>query len=217
MKLTLVIALGLFLAWLANAVGLAPIIGAFAAGLVLDPAFLEDFEHPEIVAKLQPFAADLPTAQRARFETVLAKAREHHHQALIEPLGHFTVPVFFVYTGMQVDLAALADLNVVLVALALTLAAFVGKEYRVRVRCGTRRPLDRRLGHGATRRGRPDLCRRRKGAWRRRWAHVLGDTGHGDPDDPDDAASARAPAAQAGVDADMDAGVDAGVDPAEKR
>ena len=127
MKLTLVIALGLFLAWLSNAVGLAPIIGAFAAGLVLEPAFLEDFEHPEVVGQLQPFAAALPLDRRRDFDAVLANQREHHHQVLVEPLGHFLVPVFFVYTGLQVDLATLADLNVVLVALALTLAAFVGK------------------------------------------------------------------------------------------
>jgi Kef-type K+ transport system membrane component KefB len=127
MQMTLVVALGLLLAWLANSVGLAPIIGAFAAGLVLEPAFLEDFEHPEVVAELEPFAAQLPAAQRPRFEAVLARQREHHHQQLIEPLGHFTVPIFFVFTGLQVDLATLADLNVVLVALALTIAAFVGK------------------------------------------------------------------------------------------
>jgi Kef-type K+ transport system membrane component KefB len=127
MQLTLVIALGLFLAWLANAIGLAPIIGAFAAGLLLEPAFLEDFEHPEVVAELEPFAAALPAAQRPQFDAVLARQRQHHHQALVEPLGLFLVPMFFVYTGMQVDLATLADLNLVLVALALTLAAFVGK------------------------------------------------------------------------------------------
>ena len=127
MKLTLIIALGLFLAWLANAIGLAPIIGAFAAGLLLEPAFLEDFEHPEVVEQLQPFAAALPADRRPQFQAVLDRQREHHHQALIEPLGHFVVPMFFVYTGLQVDLATLADLNVVLVAAALTLAAFVGK------------------------------------------------------------------------------------------
>jgi Kef-type K+ transport system membrane component KefB len=127
MQMTLVVALGLLLAWLANSVGLAPIIGAFAAGLVLEPAFLEDFEHPEVVAELEPFAEQLPAQQRPKFEAVLARQREHHHQQLIEPLGHFTVPIFFVYTGLQVDLATLADLNLVLVALALTIAAFVGK------------------------------------------------------------------------------------------
>jgi Kef-type K+ transport system membrane component KefB len=126
MKLTLVISAGLFLAWLANAIGLAPIIGAFAAGLVLEPAFFEEFDQPE-ADRLAPFAANVAPEARRDFERELGRQRAHHHQRLIEPLGHFTVPVFFVYTGMQVDLATLADLNVVLVALALTLAAFIGK------------------------------------------------------------------------------------------
>ena len=44
-----VLATGLALAWLAHAMGLAPIIGAFAAGLLFEPVFLNDFERPRIV------------------------------------------------------------------------------------------------------------------------------------------------------------------------
>lgn len=127
MKLTLIVAAGLFLAWLAGLIGLAPIIGAFAAGLVLEPAFLKDFEHAEVVRDLEPFKAELPSAQQPAFEAVLEHQRKHHHEKLVEPLGHFMVPVFFVYTGMQVDLGTLADLKVLAVALALTGVAFVGK------------------------------------------------------------------------------------------
>lgn len=127
MKLTLVVAVALLLAWLANAIGLAPIIGAFAAGLVLEPAFLEDFENPEVVEQLKPFERDLPAAQQPRFAAVLKTEAEHHHQRLLEPIGHFMVPVFFVYTGMQVDLTTLANPTVLAVAVVLTVAAFAGK------------------------------------------------------------------------------------------
>ncbi len=127
MKLTLIVAVGLFLAWLAGFIGLAPIIGAFAAGLLLEPAFLKDFEHSEVVEALQPFKSQLPTTQQPAFDAVLEHQRTHHHEQLIEPLGHFMVPVFFVYTGMQVDLTTLSDPRVLLTALALTVAAFVGK------------------------------------------------------------------------------------------
>lgn len=127
MKLTLIVAAGLFLAWLAGSIGLAPIIGAFAAGLVLEPAFLKDFEHAEVVDALEPFKSDLPPARQPAFNAVLEHQRKHHHEQLIEPLGHFMVPVFFVYTGMQVDLATLADLKVLWVALMLTVVAFAGK------------------------------------------------------------------------------------------
>ena len=46
MLFALVLASGLFLAWLAHAIGLAPIIGAFAAGLLFEPVYLKDFETP---------------------------------------------------------------------------------------------------------------------------------------------------------------------------
>jgi Kef-type K+ transport system membrane component KefB len=81
-------------------VGLAPIVGAFAAGLVLDDAYFRDpHKHG-----------------RERIEE------------LLEPLAFFLVPVFFVKMGMDVDLGALGTGSVIGFALVLTLAAAVGKQ-----------------------------------------------------------------------------------------
>jgi Kef-type K+ transport system membrane component KefB len=126
-KLTLLLCVGLGLAWLAHAVGLAPIIGAFAAGLLLEPIFLRDFQEPGIVRELRPVVQKLPAAEAERAGAILEDYRERHHEHLLEPLGHFLVPVFFVYTGMQVKLETLADPGVVLVALGVTAAAVAGK------------------------------------------------------------------------------------------
>src|SRR5512137_510524 len=108
-KLTLLLSVGLGLAWLAHAIGLAPIIGAFAAGVLLEPVFLRDFEAPEIVRELAPAVAKLPEAEGRAARAALDRYAEHHHAHILEPLGHFLVPVFFVFTGMQVKLEALAD------------------------------------------------------------------------------------------------------------
>lgn len=126
-KLTLLLSVGLGLAWLAHAIGLAPIIGAFAAGVLLEPVFLRDFEAPEIVREVAPALARLPEAEGRAALAALDRYAEHHHAHLLEPLGHFLVPVFFVFTGMQVKLEALADPGVILVALAITVAAIAGK------------------------------------------------------------------------------------------
>ncbi len=126
-KLTLLLSVGLGLAWLAHAIGLAPIIGAFAAGVLLEPIFLKDFEAPEIVRELEPLVAKLPQLDADRAGKALERYRHHHHEHILEPLGHFLVPVFFVFTGMQVKLEALADPAVIGVALALTVAAVAGK------------------------------------------------------------------------------------------
>lgn len=88
------------LAWLASQIQLAPIVGAFAAGLVLDPMHYRDFQD----------------------------RGEHTIEELIHPIGGFLVPVFFVLTGAKVDLGALADPGVLLFAASLTGVAVVGKQ-----------------------------------------------------------------------------------------
>lgn len=128
MLFSLVLVAGLFMAWLAHAVGLAPIIGAFAAGLLFEPVFLKEFETPKVVQEIEPLlpaAVDAEKMQKIR--AVLARHTSHQHEQMIEPIGYFFVPVFFVLTGMQVDLTALADPKVVMIALGITVAAVVGK------------------------------------------------------------------------------------------
>ena len=123
-----VLATGLLLAWLAHAIGLAPIIGAFAAGLLFEPIFLKEFETPKVVQDIEPL---LPAENRdglsEKIRAVLGKHTRHQHEHMIEPIGYFFVPVFFVLTGMQVDLKTLADPQLVLVALGITAAAVAGK------------------------------------------------------------------------------------------
>jgi Kef-type K+ transport system membrane component KefB len=88
------------LAWLASAIGLAPIVGAYAAGLIL-----EDVHYRELAAK-----------------------EERQLEELVRPISAFLVPVFFVLMGMQVDLGALMRPEILGLAGALTLAAVLGKQ-----------------------------------------------------------------------------------------
>jgi len=127
MKLALIISICLTAAWLAHLIGLAPIVGAFAGGLMLEPVFLSDFEDPDIVRELRPLVQDRNDDQAARIRTVLNRHSGHHHYQLLEPLGYFFVPVFFVFTGMQVDLRSFFDVSILLIAGGVTLAALAGK------------------------------------------------------------------------------------------
>jgi Kef-type K+ transport system membrane component KefB len=88
------------LSYLAAAIGLAPIVGAYAAGLIL-----EDLHWREFTAR-----------------------GEHHLEELIQPVATLLVPVFFVLMGMRVDLAAFARVEVLGLAALLTLAAVIGKQ-----------------------------------------------------------------------------------------
>jgi len=87
-------------AWLAGLFGLAPLVGAFAAGLVLEDLHFRDFVH--------------------RGERMLDE--------LVEPIGSFLVPVFFVVMGARTDVRVLASPGAIGLAAALTLAAIVGKQ-----------------------------------------------------------------------------------------
>jgi Kef-type K+ transport system membrane component KefB len=128
MKFTLAIAFGLFFAFLAAEIGLAPIIGAFAAGLILDPVHFKYFKDPHVVSDVKDALkerVDDPTRQAIM--RVMDKHSHRHIEDIVEPLGLFLVPIFFVVTGMAVDLSTLMDPKIVIVSLAITVVAILGK------------------------------------------------------------------------------------------
>lgn len=127
MKLTLALVFALVFAYLAGLIGLAPIVGAFAAGLVLDAVHFEPFDEPEIVHELRDEIAHTAPDTRASIEAVLDRHSHKHVEDIVEPLGHFLVPLFFVLTGMSVSLEALFDLPVLLTALGISVVAIIGK------------------------------------------------------------------------------------------
>jgi len=102
MLLSFGLALCFLTAFVAGKMGLAPIVGAFSAGLVLEDVHCADL-----------------------------RARDPQRRTLtelLEPIAAFLVPVFFVGMGMSVDLAALARPGVPGFAAVLTLAAIAGKQ-----------------------------------------------------------------------------------------
>ncbi|MCV6637482.1 cation:proton antiporter [Candidatus Albibeggiatoa sp. nov. NOAA] len=128
MQFTLAISFCLIFAYLAYLVGLAPIVGAFAAGLVLEPLHFEAFDNPEVTQEVKDIM-DKSSDENAKQEIhhIMEKHGEHHIEELIAPLGYFLVPLFFIMTGMQVNLATLADPSILAIALAVTVVAFLGK------------------------------------------------------------------------------------------
>lgn len=88
------------LSYLAAAIGLAAIVGAYAAGLILEDVHYHDFTQ--------------------RGELGLEK--------LLQPIGALLVPVFFVLMGMRVELAAFGQAEILGFAALLTVAAVIGKQ-----------------------------------------------------------------------------------------
>ncbi len=127
MKLTLALALCLTFAYIAHVIGLAPIVGAFAAGLILDEVHFRNFDAPRIRGELMAAVADADAQTRERVMGVADRSRERHLEELVAPVGHLVVPIFFLFAGMQVDPAVLADPSAVALALMLTAAGVAGK------------------------------------------------------------------------------------------
>jgi len=88
------------LSHLAGVAGLAPIVGAFAAGLILEPVHFQRFGERNI----------------------------HYLEDALRPLVELLAPVFFVQMGAKVDLASFASKEALWLALLLTVAAIVGKQ-----------------------------------------------------------------------------------------
>lgn len=86
------------LSYLANLAGLATIVGAFAAGLILEEVHFTEFKEKKTL------------------------------HDLLTPVTTFLVPIFFVVMGIQVRLETFLHLEVLGLALGLTVAAVVGKQ-----------------------------------------------------------------------------------------
>jgi Kef-type K+ transport system membrane component KefB len=127
MKFTLAISFCLVFAYVAGEMGLAPIVGAFAAGLVLDPVHFAYFKDPHVVEDVRKEIMSAGDAIKEKMEKTLMYHSHRHIEDLIEPLSFFLVPLFFVITGMGVRIETILNLPVLLTALGITIAAFIGK------------------------------------------------------------------------------------------
>lgn len=126
MMLSVAIGLALIFAWLAEVFGLEPIIGAFAAGLVLDAVHFERYDDPAMVADLRQLAFD-NEQERTNVHDLIGRIRHGHVEHLVGTLNFVFVPVFFVHTGMQIDIESLLKPNLYAVALVVSIAAILGK------------------------------------------------------------------------------------------
>ena len=100
MLFSLSLAFCFLLSYLATLIDLASIVGAFAAGLILERVPFEDYLHED---ELSP-------------------------EAMLHPLSSFFVPLFFMQMGLKIDLASLFRPDVIGLALALTAVAILGKQ-----------------------------------------------------------------------------------------
>jgi Kef-type K+ transport system membrane component KefB len=100
MLFTVSLAFCFLLSYLAALIGLAPIVGAFAAGLILEGMPWEKY----------------------------VSEGERSLEDLLHPVSAFLVPLFFVQMGIKMDVTWLLRFDVLGLALALTVVAIIGKQ-----------------------------------------------------------------------------------------
>jgi Kef-type K+ transport system membrane component KefB len=127
MKFTLVISFCLIFSYLSYLAGLAPLVGAFAAGLILDPVYFSYFKDPKIVRDIQEVIREDKPERKEIMLAVIAPHAKRHIQDLISNVGLLFVPIFFVYTGMNVRLDYMFNLPILFTAIGITMIAFIGK------------------------------------------------------------------------------------------
>ena len=99
MKLVSSLIIAFILSWISGVIGLAPIVGAFAAGLILEDVYFTEKGDKKIPL-----------------------------EELIHPIYNFLVPIFFVLMGIQVKIATFFQPELLGVGIAITVAAIIGKQ-----------------------------------------------------------------------------------------
>ena len=113
------------LAWAANLAGLATIIGAFAAGIILSDSYFREHDHG-----------------KSKFVSI---------RELIMPLEVILMPIFFILMGIQVKMETFLSWPIIIVAAGLLVAAVIGK---LASGLGARKPANRlAIGIGMMPRG----------------------------------------------------------------
>lgn len=129
MKLAIAITFALVFAYAATLVGLAPIVGAFAAGLILDAVHFDSFEAPSIAHVLEEMDIKLNSRgnKTEDIKKLVSQVKHTHIEDMIENVSFVFVPMFFAFTGLQIEIESLLNPSIYIVALAASAVAIIGK------------------------------------------------------------------------------------------
>jgi Kef-type K+ transport system membrane component KefB len=126
MKIALALTFALVFGFIAELFGLEAIIGAFAAGLLLDQVHFKDYDDQPLVKDIRAHDFESLSDKKA-----MMSAANHHAdkdvEDLIATIGHIFIPVFFVYTGMQIQFSSLLQPSLYVTAFIIALVAFLAK------------------------------------------------------------------------------------------
>lgn len=128
MKLGLLMGICFLFAWMANLLGIAPALGAFVAGIILDKNIFINFSNSKFLNNLhrQTYAIQ-DEKLRIRLNNSIIYEKEKSLHTVLKPLAYVFTPIFFIYTGTLLDLRALMHSQTMLVAVILFIVTFASR------------------------------------------------------------------------------------------
>jgi len=128
MKIGVLLVICFLFSWIAYISGLATVIGAFIAGLMLDKIYFESFSKSNFIVKLRHIALNLSdTATKQKLNELIEKQEERTLEELIKPLSHLFVPVFFIYIGLMLKVDTLLHVDTLLLVAFILILSFIGR------------------------------------------------------------------------------------------
>jgi Kef-type K+ transport system membrane component KefB len=128
MKIGVLFIICLLFSWIAHQMGVAAVIGAFIAGLILDQVYFKSFSRTNFHKDLQDSVNTIPERSiRNKINKLLEEHEERNLEELLKPLSHIFVPVFFIYIGMQLNLEKLFQFDTFIITIALLIVSFAGR------------------------------------------------------------------------------------------
>ncbi len=128
MKVGVLLIICFFFSWLAHVLGLAFVVGAFIAGLILDEVYFKTFSKANFFIHLRNLTTQVPdTKLRKQLNNVIDLQEGKTIKELLKPISHLFVPIFFINIGMMLNISSLLNLKTFALTISLILISFFGR------------------------------------------------------------------------------------------
>jgi Kef-type K+ transport system membrane component KefB len=94
---------------------------------MLDSVHFTHFDEPHYIAEFKDAVLSSDPETQQRVISISEKQNEKHIEHILEPIGQFLSPIFFVMTGLAVDFTVFMNANTILTACILFIIAVIGK------------------------------------------------------------------------------------------
>ena len=112
MKIGVLLLVCFLFAYISYLLGMATVIGAFAAGLILDQVYFNSFSKSHFLKNLELIKNKIDDIDiRNNLNKIIKKEHDENLQELLKPISHLFVPLFFISIGLQIDLNDLFNLR----------------------------------------------------------------------------------------------------------